>query len=495
MATPAGLHCKPEGGVGRRAPAVALALAIGLTLPHSVVAQQATVESPTAATLHVTSATEAANTHFWAGIDEWENIRFRTAAQHFDQALAADPTFGLARVIHGFVTPGLQQQARAEEIERGFVDLAGATAAELALATAIKEWNAGNNENATTLLAATAKLTPGDRHVAYLHAVSALNVNQSEGLQALRKVAERFPDFAPVQNILAYTLWNTGDHEGAFQAVRKYVELVPNHPNPYDSYAELLQWDGRFEDAAQQYRNSIQRDPNFDQAYFGLAEVARLSRRTNEIRGFIEQGIEHAPTTQAGINGRRALANAYLIQGNYRAAMTELATVARESAANDIDWLTTLAHQQMALTDAMFAKGADVDKHLQAAAAVGGEDTPAQHAWATWAYAAAGKTEMARQHARQLEMKAKDAPNWETGARSANAMLYLRDNKVEQALKEIERADPTNIVVRAQLAECYAKMGRKAEADALTYEVLNDRTVNFYNPMVPIAMTLAAKKR
>jgi tetratricopeptide (TPR) repeat protein len=137
------------------------------------------------------------------------------------------------------------------------------------------------------------------------------------------------------------------------KAVRKYVELVPDHPNPYDSYGELLQWDGRFEDAATQYRNAVQRDQAFNAAYFGLAEIARLTGRTSDIPGLIEQGIQYAPTTQARINARRALANHYLMQGKRNAAMTELATVAEEAAANDIDWLTTLAHQQLALAAAM----------------------------------------------------------------------------------------------------------------------------------------------
>jgi tetratricopeptide (TPR) repeat protein len=462
-------------------------VAAGAFLATPVLAQQATVESPAAVTLYVTSASEEANTHFWMAIDEWENIRGRVAAEHFDRALSIDPNFGLARVMQGFVTPGLQQEERASRIERGLVQLAGASAAELTLATAFKEWAAGNVKTARTLLSATAELTPGDRHVAYMHAVAALNVDQPAGLQALQKVAQRFPDFAPPQNILAYTLWNTGDREGGVRAVRKYVELVPDHPNPYDSYGELLQWDGRFEDAAQQYRNAIQRDPAFAEAYMGLAEIARLTGRTADIPGLIEQAIQYAPTPQARINARRALANHYLMQRNGKAAMTQLATAAQEAAENDFDRLTAVAYRQMALADAMYAKGANVEKHLQAAADVDGPDTPAQHAWATWAYAAAKKMDMARTHAQQLEKKA-DAANWKTASRTANALLYLYGNDTEQAFYQLEQADPANIVVRALMADCYKRMGRKAEARTLKDEVMNDRTVDFYNAMVPIAM-------
>jgi tetratricopeptide (TPR) repeat protein len=262
------------------------------------------------------------------------------------------------------------------------------------------------------------------------------------------------------------------------KAVRKYVELVPDHPNPYDSYGELLQWDGRFEDAATQYRNAVQRDQAFNAAYFGLAEIARLTGRTSDIPGLIEQGIQYAPTTQARINARRALANHYLMQGKRNAAMTELATVAEEAAANDIDWLTTLAHQQLALAAAMSGRGAAVDTHLQAAADVGGADTPAQHAWATWAYAAVGNLDKARTHAQQLEGKA-DAANWKTASRAANALLQLHENNTAQALYQLEQADPANIVVRALLADCYQRMGRKAEARTLKDEV---ELLQFHGP-------------
>lgn len=484
---------RSQRGLRRAVPRwIALAGAAGGLLTAPALAQEVTVESPTAAMLLVTSASEEANTHFWTAIDEWENIRGRVAAEQLERALSIDQSFGLARVMHGFVTPGLQQEERAAEIERGLGQLAGASAPELTVATALKAWNLGNNEAAQTLLRAAGELTPGDRHVAYMHAMVTLNIDQHAGIQKLQKVAQRFPDFAPVQNILAYTLWNTGDHDGGMKAVRKYVELVPDHPNPYDSYGELLQWDGRFEDAATQYRNAVQRDQAFNAAYFGLAEIARLTGRTSDIPGLIEQGIQYAPTTQARINARRALANHYLMQGKRNAAMTELATVAEEAAANDIDWLTTLAHQQLALAAAMSGRGAAVDTHLQAAADVGGADTPAQHAWATWAYAAVGNLDKARTHAQQLEGKA-DAANWKTASRAANALLQLHENNTAQALYQLEQADPANIVVRALLADCYQRMGRKAEARTLKDEVMNDRTVSFFNSMAPIAMAHVSK--
>ena len=460
----------------------------------SPLAAQQEVASSEPVTLYVTSATEEAVNHFWAGLHDTENIFFPRSANHFQKALELDPDLGLARVFYGWGAPGLTQAERSSEIARGIGSLGGATTAEVIVATALKELNANNTSAAKQLFGVAADMVPDDPHVAYLHAwVSGFGSgNQFRGITAQRKVTERFPDFAAAYNILGYGLWATGDHQGGLEAIRKYVELEADHPNPHDSYAELLQWDGRLEEATKHYRKAIELDESYTAAYHGLAEVNQLQGNKKETISYLTQAIDHAATPQARINFRRALANGYLINGDRKAAMENLAVAAEEAAANEFNGPATFAHQQMAVVDAM-DKGRNIATHLDAAAAINGADTPAQHAWTAIAYAVAGEVAQAREAATALEKAAADAPNWQTASHAANAMVYLLEDRADDALAELEQADPTNDLIRVLTGECYLKMGNKDEAKTFKTDVLANRQFNIFNAFTALARVRAEK--
>ncbi len=481
---------------GRR-PGQWLSLAAAATLaftPAPALAQQ--VASPEAGMLRATSSSAEATQHFWAGLDDFENIFFVRSASHLKKALDVDPNLGLARIVYGWGAPGLAQADRQKEIKRGLSALGEATTAELVVGTAFKEWNAGNASAARDLFAVAADMLPDDPHVAFWHAwVSGQGPNnQQTGLIAMRKATERFPDFAASHNILAYSLWNAGDQAGAMKTVRKYVSLAPNHPNSHDSYGELLQWDGRLEEAAKHYRRAIELDAAFTAGYHGLAEIQQLTGKKNDAIATLTQAIDHAPTPQARVNFRRALANGYWLNGNSKAAMEQLQAVATEAAAKEFNNLVRLAHWEMALIDAL-DRGRSVESHLSAAAAAGGMGTPAQHWWAATAHALAGNTAMARAAAEQLANAAKDAPNWENAAHTANAMVLLLEKRAGDAMKELEQADPQNDLVRAVSAEAYAQMGNKMEAQRFKADVLENTQLNFFNAGMMVARAKVAKMK
>ena len=485
------------GGIGHSRLYWLAVLAIGTYgfLPGLARAQEPEFQSPAAARLQVTSASEEANTHFWAGLDDLENIFFARSASRFKQALALDPNFGLARVAHASFAPGLSNDEKEAEFKRGFAALAESSSGELLVAMAWREWDSGNLKAAKKLMRTASQLMPGDPHIAFQAAwLKGTAGEQSEGISALRSVTERFPEHAPTYNILAYWLWQTGDHEGGLRAVKGYVARAPDHPNPHDSYAELLQWDGRYEEAIKHYRRAIELDESYQVAYIGLAEVYQLMGEGEQAREFLSQAIERATDTQTRLQRTRALGNSYLMDGKRKAAMEQFATVATEAEANDIDWLARAVHHQMAITDAILGNGRSIESHLMKAAELGGEDNPGQYATTALAYGIAGQIGPAREAARKVEEAAAQNESFQSVSHRLNGLLYLQENELAMAIDELSQAEAAeDNMVRALLAECYKKMGRSADARALRDDVLNDRQLNFLN--VPHAIARLWAKR
>ena len=225
-------------------------------LPATLAGQDQEYEFPAATTLNVTSASPAAVEHFRAGMWEWDNIDFAAAGEHFEAALAVDPSFGAARVYHAAAAPGMTSSERAEQIAVGMADMARGTTVEQLLALALKESILGENETAAMLVKAASELAPGSPHLAYRAAIWS-----GGDVKAMKAVTKQFPDFAPAWNTIAYGLYADGKTNQAVKAVTKYMELVPDHPNAHDSYAEIMQWEGETETALAQYRKAVELRP------------------------------------------------------------------------------------------------------------------------------------------------------------------------------------------------------------------------------------------
>src|SRR3989449_697472 len=249
---------------------------LGLALP--VAAQQVNVASPAAERLRVTTTSEEASRHFFAGLTEARHFFTSKAVMHFDAAIAADQNLGLAHVVRAATVPGLSQAERTAEVNGTVAAMRGATTSEMLVALAIRD--ASNQQQSHTLWETAAKLMPGDPNIAFYAALTAPGNGDPEPMRA---VTERFPDDAPSFNILAYQLWLRGDHDGGFKAVRRYMELAPDHPNAHDSYAELLQWSGRLTEAQALTRPNLIAQVHRDMAFFdaqlgrGMAVASHLA--------------------------------------------------------------------------------------------------------------------------------------------------------------------------------------------------------------------------
>jgi tetratricopeptide (TPR) repeat protein len=130
-------------------------------------------------------------------------------------------------VIAPDLTPAQQEQ----ELNRAVADAARATSGELLLAAATRANALNRAEETRVLTDALVALLPNDPDLAFFRSGT---LAPDEGQAAIRQIAQRFPDYAPAQNLLAYQLWAAGDRAGALEAVQRYVRLAPSHPNSHD---------------------------------------------------------------------------------------------------------------------------------------------------------------------------------------------------------------------------------------------------------------------
>lgn len=473
----------------------ALLLLTGTVLalaPVLVRAQGVTVESPAALRLRVTTASEAAGREFWAGMSDVRNIFFSRATIHLDSAIALDRTLGIARVIRSTFAPGLTTPQRKAGVDSGLATMTTASTGELLTALAFRELVGGNAQQARAIFHTASVLLPGDPAIAG-YAAQFGSGSPSATAAGLREVTEKFPDDAPSYNVLAYTLWQTGDHDGAFEAVRRYESLAPDQPNPHDSYAELLQWDNRFPEALRHYRRAVELDSNFTEAYMGMAEVLQLSGRGAEARQQIHQAITRAPATATRINYTRALAHSLLLDGKLRDAMQQLTAAARDAQADSLTNLAAGINREMAVADAFLGRGRDITAHLATAADLGGADGFQQVLATGIAQGTAGDVAAARRASAQLDSMAQKNSNFANGARVVHAVILLRENKASEAQDQLAEANANDPLVRALMAECYRATGNAAESRRLRSQVIDNPQMSLINPYTTFARVRAAR--
>ena len=431
---------------------------------------------------------EAAQQHFWAGIDDNLNVSQRRAARHFELALEADPGFGLAKVFHAWLAPGLSAEEREAGIAEGIAMMGNASSADLILAAAVKDMQGGNGANGSRAFAALSEMYPDDPRLAmYSTTFRGARGDNTDNAVAMANLKTRFPDFAPPYNLLAYNLWNRGNRVGAMEAVRSYVELAPDHPNSHDSYAELLQWDGQYGAALHQYARAAELDAEYDGAYVGAAEVYWLMGKDDEAVDQLEIAIEHAVTPNAAVAYRRSIGNIFLMRGDLDEGMEHLQAAAELAQAEGEATGAAFAYEQMAVADAMLGDGNNAAAHLAQAAELRGDEPAIHQLMVAIARAESGDFAGSRAVTREL-MENNEEGFFQNFGHGVMALADIGEENYEGAMRHLVLADPTNPVTQAALAVCFAEMGMDAEAESKWAELESNRQINLGNVFLAMAM-------
>ena len=441
-----------------------------------------------AARLELTTTSEAARQHFWAGMIDALNVFPSRAAMHFEMALEADPNLALAKVLHAFTAPGLSDAEQEARMAEGIAALSTTSTNELMVGLAFKAWASDDAPAASRLFESASEIMPGDPYLASLSTqLAPARGDETDAIARWEAVAEAFPELANAHNTIAYQEYGRRDEAAAMASVKRYVELAPDHPNAADSHAEMLQFMRRYPEAMAEYERTAQLDPSFAEAYMGAAEVLVLVQELEGATEYIALGIEHAPSPGARSTAMRAMANVRMLMGARDGAMGHLQEAASVAEAAGLDGPRALAHEQMALTDAVLGDGRFIPEYLEEAVGIRGDAIPLHLAIGGLAYAASGQSEMAREASGRLA-KSSDGQFWKDLAGSIDAMVALGEGRAQAALDALEGTDPSNPVVQAVMADAYERLERPMAAAALRERVTSNPQINLANPFWAFAV-------
>jgi len=344
--------------------AVAVAVAVPLFYAAGV-AQTPEKSAPKALTTTTSSA--AAKAAFSAALEEVENIG---GARRFDAKLKAvidaDAQFALGRAYYAQWTGGLTVAERMAQLDQAVRDAATASPPELIVVTALREQRAGRSGQARDLLDVAIKMVPDDPHVLFLRQLFA--ANRDDAIRIGQTATQKFPDFAPSYNSLAYQLNAAGQKAEAITTIQKYLALMPKHPNSHDSYAEILSLQGNYDESDTHYRHALEIDAGYEVGHEGLAENAMRRGNAAAARPHLEQSLAAATTPQRRITLNRSIAVTYVVENNLKKAQEHIATAMQIGEENKLTTSVQNDHRTLGLFAATQGKTEAALRHYLAGA-------------------------------------------------------------------------------------------------------------------------------
>lgn len=285
-----------------------------------------------------TTSSDAASVGLTTALEEAGNIGgTRRLDPKLKAVVDADPSFALGRAFYGALTANMSAADRTRELEAAVAAAGKASAPEIVVITALREWRAGRNAVARELFDVAIRQVPEDPVLPWLRTFVAANVD--DALRIGEAAIQKFPDYAPMYNLHAYRLNTAGRKDEAFAAIQKYVDLAPNHPNSHDSFAEIMALNGRYAEAITHYGKALELDPKWDAGHEGLAEVAAAQGNYAEARTHLQHAIALAPTPARKLVLMREVAATHLSENKLKEARAVMSQVVAEGEANSLNTL------------------------------------------------------------------------------------------------------------------------------------------------------------
>ncbi|HEX9894046.1 MAG TPA: tetratricopeptide repeat protein, partial [Gemmatimonadales bacterium] len=439
------------------------------------------------------------------GMEDLAHGFFNRGSTRINRAVELDPAFGLARVINGVFAPGLTAAQREADITRGVADAAKASTGELLVAMAYRENFRQNALGARSLLMAAGSVLPAEPYVMWQRAVWAANVpggTQTDAIPELRRLIERFPEYAPAYNTLAYAQWRAGNQAEAIRTAATFMQKASGQPKAHDTYAELLQWDGRYDDAVKHYTAAIEADKTFLAGFFGLAEVQMLQGKGDLARTTLTASLPNSTVPAQRVAAHNRIANSYVLDGNTKAALTAFVAALGEAQKANLTGQVVGAHVAMMNLEAALGDSKNVPAHVEHLRAIPPPPvvTPQQRAGVYLgtgtAFAMAGQTAPARMQLDSLTQHAKtnSGPQVTAQLHQLTGWVLYSEGKFAEALAEFRQGNPQNASVRSGIALSQFKLGNVVEARSIRDELVNDRNLNMANSGNVLARRLVKQR-
>ena len=221
------------------------------------------------AKIPVTTASDEARKEFLEGLELADNLETAKSLDHFDKAIALDPSFASAYLNRANVS--LTMKDFLENINEAVSHKDAASEGERLMILATQAGANAQFEQQRGYLEKLVSLYPNDERARF--ALGTFFFGQQEYDSAIGQLVRSVrlaEKFAPSYNLLGYAYRQAGEYDNAETAFKKYTELIPGDANPYDSYAELLLKIGRFDESIANYKKALAIDPNFVSSEVGL---------------------------------------------------------------------------------------------------------------------------------------------------------------------------------------------------------------------------------
>lgn len=219
-------------------------------------------------TMTWTTSSKEAREFAGKGAGHMMNIEFAQAYQQFERALELDPDFTVVLALMANLSTG---ETKKKYAERAFASAKNKTEGEQLF---VKLVTPGNKQaDNQKIWADLHEMFPDGSFIGFFYTTS--RPTPEEQLVAAEEYYKKFPDVAPIHNILGYMyLQVKKDNATAKKHFEKYIELYPTGCNPYDSFGEFYFITGDMDNAEKYYRIALEKYP------FNTSSIEKL----NEIR-------------------------------------------------------------------------------------------------------------------------------------------------------------------------------------------------------------------
>lgn len=263
-----------------------------------------------------------------------------------------------------------------------------------------------------------------------------------EALGSARELVARAPQAPDAHHLLALSLAEAGDLQGAAHAFEVALGLAPDQPLMLSNYASLLRRAGRHADALAPALRATEVVPGSAKAWLELATSAQLAGNAALARRAATRSLELEPDTVAAL---QALGNAARAQDDHAAAEQAFARLVSLAPAHRQGWLGLGDSQRRCgRADRSIATYAKARTHFHG---------PELDDALAGAMLDAGQVEEAIAHARQLTSAHPHfAPGWSTLANLA--WEYAEPDSGQADLARFQDAaakQPENIALRVAL--------------------------------------------
>jgi hypothetical protein len=433
-------------------------------------ASQNVTQAGTAAagTLQLNNVAPAARDAFFAAMDAAHRWAFMDAHEQATRALAADSTFGLARVYRMSLGPAATVAATNAQYQRAIADAATRPAPEQTLLLAERF----TGENANRLYAAARQAYPSDRNVAL---EQALALAGRPRIDSLRSLVTQYPDLLGARLWLAFYLSNgfyTPSHADYYDALivaQKAAQLAPTAAGSHTALAHVLHYMGRDDEAAMHLAAATKMDRRAEYAYILEAEIFLADgkpQRVERARAALDSAMAASPNPARRSTDRLYKALALFYDGRATEGMAEAAAVARDDEAAGALGAAATKYSQLAELAGGIGDSADVDKWLGEARRVSSSTNVGIQSVQALAL---GHQPAAARRALDDGMRGTDTTtaNAQADLHRLRGMILLADGKPAEALAELKRGDPRqNTFSELAMIDAYTALKDQKNADA-----------------------------